>query len=119
MGMHCQNILLGAIPLFNQGEMGIIATKIVDRVWVKHLQRGKHWVKHSRTRRVRKRKRNRKHHTRRAMADPVIGEEDQWEQLFNKETPAHIQQSIVVIEGEIFGEFKVKLREGVVMSHYW
>ena len=52
------------------------------------------------------------------MADPVMGEEDQWEQLFNEEMPAHIYQSIVVMEEEIFDEFKVKLGEGVVMSHY-
>ena len=52
------------------------------------------------------------------MDDPVMGEEDQWEQLFNKEKPSHIHQYIVVMEEEIFGEFKVKLGEGVVMSHY-
>ena len=53
------------------------------------------------------------------MAEPATGEEVQWEQLFNEETPAHIRQSIAVMEEEIFGEFKVRLGEGVVMSHYW
>ena len=52
------------------------------------------------------------------MADPVIGEEDQWEQLFNEEMPAHIRQSIAVMEEDIFSEFRVKLGEGMVMSHY-
>ena len=53
------------------------------------------------------------------MADLAAKEEVQWEQLFNEETPAHIRQSIAVMEEEIFGEFKVRLGEGVVMSHYW
>ena len=52
------------------------------------------------------------------MADPAMGDEDQWENLFNEETPAHIRQSIAVMEEEIFDEFKVRLGEGVVMSHY-
>ena len=53
------------------------------------------------------------------MADPALGDEEQWEHLFIKETRAHICQSIAVMEEEIYGEFKVRLGEGVVMSHYW
>ena len=52
------------------------------------------------------------------MADPAAGEEVQWEQLFNEETLARIRQSIAVMEEEIFGEFKMRLGEGVLMSHY-
>ena len=52
------------------------------------------------------------------MADPAAGEEVQWENLFNEKTSSHIRQSIVVMEEEIFGKFKVRLGEGVVMSHY-
>ena len=53
------------------------------------------------------------------MDDLAMGKEDQWEQLFNEETLAHICQSIAVMEEEIFDEFRVRMGEGVVMSHYW
>ena len=98
--------------------MDSIAIDIVDRDWVKHSEKGKLWVKHSHSSKPGRRRGKRKRHLRRAMANPAAGEEVQWEKLFNKETPAHIRQSITVMEEEIFGEFKMRLGEGVVMSHY-
>ena len=53
------------------------------------------------------------------MADSTLGDEDQWEHLFNEEMPIHIRQSIAIMEEEIYDEFKVRLGEDVVMSHYW
>ena len=57
------------------------------------------------------------------MAYPVGGEEgneeEQWEWLFNEETPKHIQRSIVVMENDIFGEFCMKQGGDIVMSNYW
>ena len=57
------------------------------------------------------------------MEDPTFreggNEEDQWKWLFNTETLAQIRHSIAAMEEEIFSDFRVKLGEGVVMSHYW
>ena len=116
--MHCQNILLVPSHYLTKEQRDSNTIEIVDRVWVKHSQRGKHWVKHSHIHKARRIGRKHKRQIRGEMVDPAMGEEDQWKQLFNEEMPTHIRQSIAVIEEEIFSEFKVKLGEGVVMSHY-
>ena len=54
------------------------------------------------------------------MAAPIGGnEEEEWERIFNEETSKHIQRSIVAIENEIYGEFRMKLGREFVMSNYW
>ena len=53
------------------------------------------------------------------MATPEGGNEEEWERLFNEETPEHIQHSIAVMENEIYGEFRLKLGREVVMSNYY
>ena len=55
-----------------------------------------------------------------SMASPEGGnEEEEWERLFNEETPEHIQCSIVALVNEIYGEFRMNLEREVVMSNYW
>ena len=54
------------------------------------------------------------------MAAPEDGnEEEEWERLFNEETPEHIQCFIVVMENDIYGELRQNLKREVVTSNYW
>ena len=51
-------------------------------------------------------------------ADKGYNEED-WERLFREETPEHIQNSINVMEEEVYSEFRLRLGGDIVMSNYW
>ena len=42
-----------------------------------------------------------------------------WESLLCEETPTHIRDSIATMENELFGEFRLRLENDVVISKYW
>ena len=43
--------------------------------------------------------------------------EEDWERLFQEETPEHIQNSINVMEEEVYSDFQLRLGGDIVMSN--